>query len=84
MSQPYECARCRTEHTGRRLVIEQNATDETGIHTEVEKCWTLCTACAEWVMAQVGEVSPWRSDGRTIFLPDTVDEPAVKVFALSR
>lgn len=80
----FECARCRTEHTGRRLIIEQTATDETGIHTLVEKCWTLCPDCAETVMAQVGEVSPWRSDGRTVVLPDNADEPSVRVHALSR
>ena len=84
MSQAFECARCRSEHTGRRLIIEQSATDETGLQTAVEKCWTLCPGCAEWVMEQVGEVSPWRSDGRTIFMPDTVEEPAVRVFALGR
>lgn len=80
----FECARCRTEHTGRRLIIEQTATDDTGVHTLVEKCWTLCPDCAETVMARVGEVSPWRSDGRTVVLPDSADEPSVRVHALSR
>ena len=80
----FECARCRVEHEGRRLIIEQNATDETGLHTLVEKCWTLCPDCAEAIMALVGEVSPWRSDGRTVILPDSFDEMSVKVFALGR
>lgn len=80
----FECARCRAEHTGRRLIIEQTATDETGLQSQVEKCWTLCPACAEAVMALVGEVSPWRADGRTVFLPDAADEPTVRVHALSR
>jgi hypothetical protein len=83
MSQAFECARCRSEHTGRRLIIEQTATDDAGA-AAVDKCWTLCPPCAEWVMERVGEASPWRSDGRTIFLPDTVDEPSVRLFALSR
>lgn len=84
MSIQFECARCREAFTGRRLIIEQDATDETGLTTMVEKCWTLCPDCAEAIMALVGEVSPWRSDGRTIVLPDGADEPEVRVFALTR
>ena len=84
MTVGFECARCRQEHTGRRLRIEQNATDETGLHSVVEKRWTLCPRCAEAVMALVGEVSPWQPDGRTIVLPDSFDERALSVFALSR
>jgi hypothetical protein len=84
MAIPFTCARCRDESTGRRLVIEQAATDDSGLHTVVEKCWTLCPACAEWVMAQVGEVSPWRADGRTVVLPDVADDAVTRVFALSR
>lgn len=84
MSMRFECARCRRESVGRRLIIEQNATDETGLHTLVEKCWTLCPDCAETIMALVGEVSPWQSDGRTVILPGSWEEPAVRVHALSR
>lgn len=84
MSMRFECARCRSESTGRRLIIQQNATDDTGLHTVVEKCWTLCVDCAETIMALVGEVSPWRSDRRTVVLPDSADEPTVRVHALSR
>jgi len=84
MSQPVECARCRDEFSGRRLLIEQHATDDTGLNVVVEKCWTLCAPCAEAVMAQVGEVSPWRSDSRTVVLPDSADEPTTRVHALSR
>ena len=84
MSQAFECARCRSEHSGRRLIIEQSATDDSGSATLVEKCWTLCPPCAEWVMERVGEASPWRDDGRTIFMPDAVEEPAVRLFALQR
>ncbi len=80
----YECARCARTHVGRRLIIEQNATDETGLHTLVEKCWTLCPSCAEAIMALVGEVSPWQNDGRTVVLPDTFDEPSVRLLSLSR
>ena len=36
----FECARCRQESEGRRLIIEQNATDDTGLATLVEKCWS--------------------------------------------
>ncbi len=81
---PFTCARCTRTHTGRRLVIEQNATDDTGLHTLVEKCWTLCPPCAETVMAQVGEVSPWRDDARTVVLPDAADEPTTRLLALRR
>ncbi|MCA1822709.1 MAG: hypothetical protein ABR520_10765 [Mycobacteriales bacterium] len=80
----FECARCREEHSGRRLLIEQNATDDSGLQTVVEKRWTLCPPCAEAIMALVGEVSPWHSDSRTVVLPDSYDEPVVRVFALSR
>ena len=79
-----QCARCEQQFTGRRLLIEQHATDETGLHVVVDKCWTLCPPCAETVMSQVGEVSPWRSDSRTVVLPDSADEAATKVYALSR
>jgi len=79
-----ECARCNQAFTGRRLLIEQHATDETGLHVVVDKCWTLCPPCAEAVMAQVGEVSPWRSDSRTVVLPDSGEDAATKVYALSR
>lgn len=84
MSLPVECARCRAVFTGRRLLIEQHATDDTGLDVLVEKCWTLCADCAEIVMAQVGEVSPWRSDSRTVVLPGSADEPTTRVHALSR
>ncbi len=84
MSQSYECARCRDTFDGRRLIIEQNATDDTGLSTLVEKCWTLCTSCAEAIMALVGEVSPWMADGRTVILPDMFDEMTTRVFALHR
>jgi len=84
MSMSYECARCRETFQGRRLIIEQNATDDTGLSTLVEKCWTLCAPCAEAIMALVGEVSPWMADGRTVILPDTFDEMTTRVFALHR
>lgn len=84
MSLTYDCARCRQTFDGRRLVIEQNATDDTGLSTLVEKCWTLCVECAETVMRQVGEVSPWQPDGRTVILPDTFDEMTTRLFALQR
>lgn len=84
MSMKFECARCRQEHAGRRLLIEQSATDETGLHTVVEKCWTLCPACAEEIARLVGEVSPWQADQRTVVLPDTFDEMSVRLFALTR
>lgn len=84
MSSIVECARCRSEVTGRRLLIEQHATDDSGLAVVVEKCWTLCPPCAETVMTQVGEVSPWRSDSRTVVLPDSADEPTTRVHALSR
>ncbi len=80
----FECARCRQESEGRRLIIEQNATDDSGLATLVAKCWTLCVPCAEIVMQQVGEFSPWRPDQRTIVMPDAIDEPSVRVFALTR
>lgn len=82
MSLSYECARCREAFDGRRLIIEQNATDDTGLSTLVEKCWTLCVPCAEAIMAMVGEVSPWQPDGRTVVLPDTFDEMTTRLFAL--
>lgn len=84
MSLSYECARCRESFDGRRLIIEQNATDDTGLATLVEKCWTLCVPCAEKIMATVGEVSPWQPDGRTVILPDTFDEMTTRLFALQR
>ena len=84
MSLNYECARCRESFDGRRLIIEQNATDDTGLATLVEKCWTLCVPCAEKIMAMVGEVSPWQPDGRTVILPDTFDEMTTRLFALQR
>jgi hypothetical protein len=80
----FECARCHDSFEGRRLIIEQNATDDTGLTTLVEKCWTLCAPCAEAIMALVGEVSPWQPDGRTVILPDTFDEMTTRVFALHR
>lgn len=80
----FECARCRSEHTGRRLVIEQSATDESGLNTVVAKCWTLCPSCAETIMRTVGEVSPWQADARTIVMPDWADEPNLAVHALTR
>jgi hypothetical protein len=80
----FECARCRDQFEGRRLIIEQNATDDTGFSTLVEKCWTLCPACAEAIMALVGEVSPWQADGRTVILPDTFDEMTTRLFAYTR
>jgi hypothetical protein len=82
MSLTYECARCHETFDGRRLIIEQNATDETGLTTLVEKCWTLCAPCAEAIMTLVGEVSPWQADGRTVILPDTFDEMTTRLFAL--
>jgi hypothetical protein len=84
MSMSYECARCRQTFEGRRLIIEQNATDDSGGATLVEKCWTLCAPCAEAIMALVGEVSPWQPDARTVILPDTFDEMTTRVFALHR
>ena len=54
MSMSYECARCRQTFEGRRLIIEQNATDDSGLATLVEKCWTLCAPCAEAIMTLVG------------------------------
>ena len=84
MNATVTCARCEQAFTGRRLLIEQHATDETGLHVVVDKCWTLCPPCAETVMSQVGEVSPWRSDSRTVVLPDSAEEPATRVHALSR
>jgi hypothetical protein len=84
MSLSYDCARCRQTSAGRRLIIEQNATDDSGLATLVEKCWTLCPDCAEAIMAQVGEVSPWQPDGRTVILPDTFDEMTTRLFAYHR
>jgi hypothetical protein len=84
MSLSYECARCRQSFDGRRLIIEQNATDDTGLSTLVEKCWTLCVDCAEKIMTMVGEASPWLPDGRTVVLPDTFDEMTTRLFALQR
>jgi hypothetical protein len=84
MSLIYDCARCRETFEGRRLIIEQNATDDTGLSTLVEKCWTLCVPCAEAIMAKVGEVSPWQADGRTVILPDTFDDMTTRLFALHR
>lgn len=84
MSLSYECARCRESFEGKRLIIEQNATDDTGLTTLVEKCWTLCVPCAEKIMSLVGEVSPWQADGRTVILPDTFDEMTTRLFALHR
>jgi ribosomal protein S27AE len=84
MNLPFECGRCHDEFAGRRLRIEQNATDDTGLQTVVEKRWTLCPECAETVMSQVGEVSPWSQDGRTVILPDAYDEPQLRLHALTR
>ena len=84
MSMPFECARCRQETNGRRLILEQNATDDSGLQTLVEKCWTLCPPCAEAIMALAGEVSPWRDDNRTVVLPDTFDDMSLRLFALTR
>jgi len=82
MSMSYDCARCHGTFEGKRLILEQNATDDTGLGTLVEKCWTLCVPCAEKIMSMVGEVSPWQSDGRTIVLPDTFDEMTTRLYAL--
>jgi hypothetical protein len=82
MSLSYDCARCHQTFEGKRLIIEQNATDDTGLSTLVEKCWTLCVPCAEKIMSLVGEASPWQPDGRTIVLPDTFDEMTTRLFAL--
>jgi hypothetical protein len=81
MSMTFECARCRQPFAGKRLIIEQNATDDSGFSTLVEKCWTLCPPCAEAIMALVGEASPWQADGRTVILPDTFDEMTTRLFA---
>jgi len=80
----FECARCRESFDGKRLIIEQNATDDTGLNTVVEKCWTLCPPCAEKIMAMVGEASPWAPDGRALVLPDTFDEMTTRLFAYTR
>jgi hypothetical protein len=69
MSMQFDCARCTRTHTG--------------LHTLVEKCWTLCPSCAETVMSQVGEVSPWQNDGRTVVLPDTFDGPFIPSMRLA-
>ncbi len=84
MSLSYECARCHETADGRRLIIEQSATDDSGTATLVEKCWTLCPPCAEKIMGLVGEASPWQPDGRTVVLPDTFDEMTTRLFALQR
>ena len=84
MSLSYECARCHQTSDGRRLVIDQSATDDTGLSTVVEKCWTLCPECAEKIMAMVGEVSPWQPDNHTVILPDTFDEMTTRLYALQR
>lgn len=81
MNLSFECARCRESFSGKRLIIEQNATDDTGLNTMVEKCWTLCPPCAEKIMSLVGEVSPWHADGRTVVLPDSNDEMTTRLFA---
>ena len=84
MNLSFECARCRESFDGKRLIIEQNATDETGLNTLVAKCWTLCPPCAEKIMATLGEASPWAPDGRTVILPDTFDEMTTRLFAYTR